>query len=363
MRLSMNLGRSFRFEEIPVDDLPATVTRTAGRGHALFITIFAVVSGGFPVVALFAVGGEINWDLIWIVALFPLVSAGILVYGLHQLLWRETVTLSPDRVAVEQRGLFGSKSWEEPLSAYEGVVARTKRVSRSSRQGASSYTVYMVELHHADDKRNVTLYASRDESEWRRNWEAAARRLGLKALEDSEDGLLERAPEDLDKSVAELIEEGKVAVDYEQRLLAGRYVLTTSLAPAQASTAEVVAHYQSLANVEHRFKVMKDFLGLRPVFHWTETRVHGHIAICVLAAVIEAVIANLLSTADIHDPNLDGQTITTRRALAELNRIRIHHLTAGERHVTVTTRRNALQAAILAALDVNTHTWDQATIT
>ena len=80
------------------------------------------------------------------------------------------------------------------------------------------------------------------------------------------------------------------ALDYEQRLLAGRYVLTTSLTTAQASTADVVAHYQSLANVEHRFRVMKDFLGLRPVFHWTETRVKGHIAICVLAAVIEAVL-------------------------------------------------------------------------
>jgi hypothetical protein len=155
----------------------------------------------------------------------------------------------------------------------------------------------------------------------------------------------------------------RAAVDYEERLLAGRYVLSTSLTTAQASTAEVVAHYQSLANVEHRFRVMKDFLGLRPVFHWTETRVRGHIAICVLAAVIEAVIANLLDTARIHDPHLEGQAITPRRALAELNRIRIHHLHAGERDVTVTTRRNPLQAAILAALDVNTHTWDQATIT
>jgi hypothetical protein len=85
--------------------------------------------------------------------------------------------------------------------------------------------------------------------------------------------------------------------------------------------------------------------------------------VCVLAAVIEAVIANMLTTAAIGDPHLDGQIITSRRALAELNRIRIHHLTAGERHVTVTTRRNSLQAAILAALDVDTHTWDQATIT
>jgi transposase len=153
------------------------------------------------------------------------------------------------------------------------------------------------------------------------------------------------------------------ALDYEQRLLAGRYVLTTSLTVDQATTAEVVTHYQSLANVEHRFKVMKDFLGLRPVYHWTEQRVRGHIAICVLAAVIEAVIANQLAAADISDPDLDDQTITPRRALAELNRIRIHHLTAGDRNIRVTTRRNALQARILAALDVDTATWDNATIT
>jgi hypothetical protein len=31
--------------------------------------------------------------------------------------------------------------------------------------------------------------------------------------------------------------------------------------------------------------------------------------------------------------------------------------------LTVTTRRTALQAAILAALDVDTHHWDTATIT
>lgn len=155
----------------------------------------------------------------------------------------------------------------------------------------------------------------------------------------------------------------KAAVDYEERLLAGRYVLTTSLSTTQASTAEVVAHYQSLANVEHRFRVMKDFLGLRPVFHWTEQRVRGHIAICVLAAVIESVIANNLDAASIEDPNLQGQTITPRRALAELNRIRVHHLTAGDRNIQVTTRRNALQASICAALDVDTRTWDKATIT
>jgi transposase len=57
-------------------------------------------------------------------------------------------------------------------------------------------------------------------------------------------------------------------------------VITTSLTLAQSSTAEVVEQYQSLPNVEARFRVLKDFLGLRPVFHWTEDRVKGHIAIC-----------------------------------------------------------------------------------
>lgn len=153
------------------------------------------------------------------------------------------------------------------------------------------------------------------------------------------------------------------ALDYETRLLAGRYVLTTSLGPAQATTAEVVAHYQSLANVERRFRVMKDFLALRPVYHWTEQRVRGHIAICVLAAVIEAVIANTLATADIRDPDRPEQTITARRALAELNRIRVHHLQAGDRNIAVITRRNALQAQICAALGLDTTGWDNATIT
>ena len=151
-------------------------------------------------------------------------------------------------------------------------------------------------------------------------------------------------------------------LDYEQRLLEGRYVVTTSLTPAQASTAEVVGHYQSLANVERRFRVLKDFLGLRPVFHWTEQRVKGHIAICVLAAVIEAVIGNRLAAAGVRDPDLPDQPISARRALAELNRIRVHDLDTGDHHIHVITRRNPLQAAVCAALEINTTGWDAARI-
>ena len=91
------------------------------------------------------------------------------------------------------------------------------------------------------------------------------------------------------------------ALAYEE-LLAGRYVLTTSLAPTHAGTAQVVAAYRQLANIEARFRVLKDFLHLRPVRHRTEQRVRGHVAVCVYAAIIETLIGCALATADIRDP-------------------------------------------------------------
>lgn len=69
----------------------------------------------------------------------------------------------------------------------------------------------------------------------------------------------------------------------EENLLAGRYVITTSLSEKAASTAKVVVHYKSLHSVERRFRVLKDFLALRPVFRYTEERARGLVAICVLA--------------------------------------------------------------------------------
>jgi len=74
--------------------------------------------------------------------------------------------------------------------------------------------------------------------------------------------------------------------------------------------------------------------------------------------MIEAVITNLPAAADIRDPDLPDQPLSTRRALAEMNRIRIHHLESGNKQIRVITRRNPLHASICAALAINTSAWD-----
>ena len=165
------------------------------------------------------------------------------------------------------------------------------------------------------------------------------------------------------------IEPGRFLYHYNEdafaheELLAGRYVLTTSLDRDTASTAAVVRSYRQLQAVEHRFRVLKDFLHLRPVRHFTERRVRGHVAVCVYASIIEALIGAALNAAGVTDPDLPNQPLTPTRALRELDRIRLVTLDTGRRQVQLVTRRTPLQTAILSALSVDTSDWDRAHIT
>ncbi|MGB5760453.1 MAG: IS1634 family transposase [Acidimicrobiales bacterium] len=151
------------------------------------------------------------------------------------------------------------------------------------------------------------------------------------------------------------------AQDYEEQL-AGRYVLTTSLTVAQASTARILTAYRQLLHVESRFRTLKDFLHLRPVRHWTEQRVKGHIAVCVYAAVVEILIGKTLAAAAVEDPDIDGQDLSAQRALRDLGRVRQVTITASGRNIGLITRRSPLQTRILAALDVDTRGWDTARV-
>jgi len=135
------------------------------------------------------------------------------------------------------------------------------------------------------------------------------------------------------------------------------------LGEVTALRESVVVAYRQLAGVEARFRVLKDFLHLRPVRHWTNKRVRGHVAVCVHAAVIETLINNALAEADVRDPDLTDQHLSANRALRELNRIRRHHLTANGRRIQLTTRRTPLQARALIAIGADTATWDKANIT
>lgn len=52
------------------------------------------------------------------------------------------------------------------------------------------------------------------------------------------------------------------------------------------SDADIIAHYQSLWNVEQSFRVAKSDLASRPIFHRKETSIQAHMLICVMALAL-----------------------------------------------------------------------------
>src|SRR5450756_1674964 len=69
--------------------------------------------------------------------------------------------------------------------------------------------------------------------------------------------------------------------------LDGIYVIRTTIGPEQMDAAKVVATYKSLARVERDFRSLKAIdLDLRPIHHWTQTRVRAHVFICMLASYL-----------------------------------------------------------------------------
>ena len=49
-----------------------------------------------------------------------------------------------------------------------------------------------------------------------------------------------------------------------------------------------------LDQVEHAFRTFKSYLETRPMFHWTDQRIEGHICLCYIAYTIQTYMSNQL---------------------------------------------------------------------
>jgi Transposase DDE domain len=70
--------------------------------------------------------------------------------------------------------------------------------------------------------------------------------------------------------------------------LDGIYVVRTNLPKRVLDDAATVGAYKSLAKVERAFRSLKTLdIHLRPIFHWTASRVRAHVMLCMLAYHVE----------------------------------------------------------------------------
>jgi transposase len=117
------------------------------------------------------------------------------------------------------------------------------------------------------------------------------------------------------------------AINYEEEL-DGVYILKTNCIDIPAS--EVVKAYKNLCEVEDAFREIKDFLRLRPIYHYSPQRVKGHVIVCVLAYLIEKLLEKSLNKANLK--------ISPREALDYLSTLRlVENRIAGQHLFCVTT--------------------------
>jgi transposase len=56
---------------------------------------------------------------------------------------------------------------------------------------------------------------------------------------------------------------------------------------AQLDEIQILDQYKQLYKIEHSFRTFKSHLELRPMFHWTDRRIEGHICLCYIAFTLQ----------------------------------------------------------------------------
>jgi transposase len=101
----------------------------------------------------------------------------------------------------------------------------------------------------------------------------------------------------------------------------GLYVVRTSLAEDTLGDADTVRSYKSLSLVERAFRCIKTVdLHIRPVYHWLEDRVRGHVFLCMLAYYLEWHMRQKLAPMLFDDTDKDEAEARRKSVVAQAQR-------------------------------------------
>jgi len=106
----------------------------------------------------------------------------------------------------------------------------------------------------------------------------------------------------------------------------GFFGIITNVKDMQAG--EIVSNYKELWRIEDAFGEMKGYLKSRPMFHWTDNRIIGHIMLCFLAHFCEAHLTKRLrqlkvqiETKSTHGNIIKARPLTVVAAMEQLMQV------------------------------------------
>lgn len=126
---------------------------------------------------------------------------------------------------------------------------------------------------------------------------------------------------------------------------------------ADMKTDEIITNYKTLWIVEDAFGEMKGTLQARPVFHWTDPRIIGHLTLCFLAYLCEALMTKalreknlILESPAIKDKAIQPRNLTVVEAMRELQEVRAIPVKIRSTTMWVRTDINGNAAKLFSAI-------------
>lgn len=122
----------------------------------------------------------------------------------------------------------------------------------------------------------------------------------------------------------------------------GYYGLQTN--EQELDAYEILEAYHTLWKIEESFRIMKSTLEVRPIFHWTESRIKGHFAICFLAFLLERTLEFSLKKS--------GEPASPEEIRFSLNSMNFAQVEVENKHFLIKTKGTEVGNKILRLLKI-----------
>lgn len=134
-------------------------------------------------------------------------------------------------------------------------------------------------------------------------------------------------PNNIDKKARQFFlkpeNDAKYVLDEEKIKNDARFdgILVIATNALDLTPQQALQQYKELYNIEQSFRSFKSFLQTRPMFHWTDARIKGHLCLCYIAFFLLAHLRNLTAQ---QDRPFSEESL--RRTLAKMQVSKVIHL-------------------------------------
>lgn len=143
-----------------------------------------------------------------------LIGLGIVLSLFFSYIRYKKIFFDGKKVQIIYRPVFGAKKTvKESIENYEGVRFRIEFF----QFGFMNKNKYIIELYHKNPKKTAPLYISTKSKNIRKIWEYYAKKLNLPTIILTDEGEVRREVSDLDKSIKDMINEGKYVNNFNER--------------------------------------------------------------------------------------------------------------------------------------------------